>query len=204
MSQDCLGRAPLGCPGPDGRRVHRYSSGATSRCATHCSGSGCGKHRRAVVAAASLPVRGRSRGPGRRIAAARGRPHGTHRPCPLTCVETWRSSGKAVGETPRTIARQLTGRGATHARSRAARGCQQVSMWRTGAGSRAPQAAAAVVAAAACEQGQESAPRALNAGRSPGNGSIVTHQRYAGCVQGGEFAGPGRNRHNRRRHNTHD
>ena len=76
------------------RRVHRYSSGATSRCATHCSGSGCGKHRRAVVAAASLPVRGRSRGPGRRIAAARGRAHGTHRPCPLTCVERWRSSGE--------------------------------------------------------------------------------------------------------------
>ena len=120
----------------------------------------------------------------------------------LTCVETWRSSGEAVGETPRTIARHSPGAAAPTARSRAGRGCQQVSMWRMGAGSRARQAAAAVVAAAACEQGQESAPRALKAGRLPGNGSIVTHQRYAGHFQGGEFAGPGRNMHNRRWHNT--
>ena len=97
----------------------------------------------------------------------------------LTCVETWRSSGEAVGETPRTIARHSPGAAAPTARSRAGRGCQQVSMCRMGARSRARQAAAAVVAAAACEQGQESAPRALKAGRLPGNGSIVTHQRYA-------------------------
>ena len=63
---------PAGCPGPDRPEIHRYSSGVTSWCATHCSGSGCG-NTRAVVAAASLQVRGEFRGPGRRIAAALGR-----------------------------------------------------------------------------------------------------------------------------------
>ena len=88
--------APVPWPRPAGkffgiRRVPPCGAQRTAR------GAGC-CDTRAVVAAASLPVRGGSRGPGRRIAADLGRAHGTHRPCPLTCVETWRSRGEAVGE----------------------------------------------------------------------------------------------------------
>ena len=62
------------------------------------------------------------RGPGRRIAAALGRRHSAGWPCPLTCVETWRSSGEAVRETPRTIAGHSPGAAAPTARSRAVPG----------------------------------------------------------------------------------
>jgi hypothetical protein len=81
----------------------------------------------------------------------------------------------------RTITRKVSLRAAAAtARSRAARGMSACLGVVHAAGSRAPQAAAAVVTAGACEHGQESAPRALKAGRLPGNGSIVTHQRYPG------------------------
>jgi hypothetical protein len=88
--------APEPWPRPAGkffgiRRVPPCGAQRTAR------GAGC-CDTRAVVAAASLPVREGSRGPGRRIAADLGRAHGTHRPCPLTCVEAWRSRGEAVGE----------------------------------------------------------------------------------------------------------
>ena len=176
-----LGRAPPGrvsWPRPAGKfiGIRRAPPRGAQRTAP---GAGCGEHARGSRRPRRCRCGEEFRGPGRRIAAALGRRHSAGWPCPLTCVETWRSSGEAVGETPRTIARHSPGAAAPTARSRAVRGCQQVSMWRMGAGSRARQTAAAVVAAAACEQGQESAPRALKAGRLPGNGSIVTHQRYA-------------------------
>ena len=92
--------APVPWPRPAGKffGIRRVPPCGAQRTAP---GAGC-CNTRAVVAAASLPVRGGSRGPGRRIAADLGRAHGTHRPCPLTCVETWRSRGSGRG-TLRTI-----------------------------------------------------------------------------------------------------
>ena len=175
-----LGDAPPGCPGPDrpesssvfvGRHLVVRNALLREPAAVNTRGVvggrvGAGAGRSSVDSVDGSPL------PSGADTALAGHAR-------LTCVETWRSSGEAVGETSRTIARHSPGAAAPTARSRAGRGCQQVSMWRMGARSRARQTAAAVVAAAACEQGQESAPRALTAGRLPGNGSIVTHQRYA-------------------------
>ncbi len=165
-----LGRAPPGrvsWPRLAGKLIgiRRTSPRGAQRTAR---GAGCGEHARGSRRPRRCRCGEEFRGLGRRIAAALGRRHSAGWPSRLTCVETWRSSGEAGGETSRTIARHSPGAAAPTARSRAGQGCQQVSMWRTGARSRAPQTAAAVVAATACEQGQESAPHALTEGRLPG------------------------------------
>ena len=93
-------------------------------------GAGCGEHARGSRRPRRCRCGEEFRGPGRRIAAALGRRHSAGWPCPLTCVETWRSSGEAVGETPRTIARHSPGAAApTHEAVR----CGDVSRSRCGA-----------------------------------------------------------------------
>jgi hypothetical protein len=165
-----LGRAPPGrvsWPRLAGKLIgiRRTSPRGAQRTAR---GAGCGEHARGSRRPRRCRCGEEFRGLGRRIAAALGRRHSAGWPSRLTCVETWRSSGEAVGETSRTIARHSPGAASPTARSRAGRGCRHVSMWHMRAGSRARQEAAAVVAAAACEQGQESAPHALTEGRLPG------------------------------------
>ena len=131
------------------------------------------------------------RGLGRRIAAALGYRHSAGWPCPPTCVETSRSSSEAVRETPQTIAGHSPGAG--HPRTKPA-GAGDVSKCRCGAwGGIAhgrqlpplspPQRVGADRIFARCPQ---SGPVART-----GNGSIITHQRYAGLSQGGEFPGAG-------------
>lgn len=175
-----LGRAPPGrvsWPRLAGKLIgiRRTSPRGAQRTAR---GAGCGEHARGSRRPRRCRCGEEFRGLGRRIAAALGRRHSAGWPSRLTCVETWRSSGEAVGETSRTIARHSPGAAPPTARRRAVRGYQQ-GLDVARARSRARQTAAAVVAAAACEQGQESAPHALTEGRLPGNGSIVTHQRCA-------------------------
>ena len=203
-------RTALGAPRPGAlaqtrRRVHRYSSGATSWCATHCSGA---------AAVNTEPAAVNTRGVvGGRVGAGAGRssvdsvdgsplPSGADTALAghvrLTCVETWRSSGEAVGETSRTIARHSPGAAAPTARSRAGRGCRQVSMCRIGSGIGARQAAAAVVAAAACEQGTGICATCPHSGPVARERLNSHSPALRGHFQGGEFAGPGRNMHNRR------
>ena len=96
-------------------------------------GAGCGEHARGSRRPRRCRCGEEFRGLGRRIAAALGRRHSAGWPSRLTCVETWRSSGEAVGETSRTIARHSPGAAPPTARSRAGRGCRHVSMCRMGA-----------------------------------------------------------------------
>ena len=88
----------------------RCSSGATSWCATHCSGSGGGEHARGSRRPRRCRCGEEFRGLGRWIAAALGRRHSAGWACRLTCVETWRSGRGSVADHRET----LTGRGGTH------------------------------------------------------------------------------------------
>jgi hypothetical protein len=130
-----LGRAPPGrvsWPRLAGKLIgiRRTSPRGAQRTAR---GAGCGEHARGSRRPRRCRCGEEFRGLGRRIAAALGRQHSARWPSRLTCVETWRSSGEAVGETSRTIARHSPGAAAPTARSRVGPGCQQVSMWRLGA-----------------------------------------------------------------------
>jgi hypothetical protein len=130
-----LGRAPPGrvsWPRLAGKLIgiRRTSPRGAQRTAR---GAGCGEHARGSRRPRRCRCGEEFRGLGRRIAAALGRRHSAGWPSRLTCVETWRSSGEAVGETSRTIARHSPGAAAPTARSRAGRGCRQVSMCRMGA-----------------------------------------------------------------------
>ena len=148
---------PAGCPGPDRPEVHRLGvRRAPPRGAQRTApGAGCGAHARGIRRPRRCRCGEEFRGLGRRIAAALGRRHSAGWPCRLTCVETWRSSGEAVGETSRTIARHSPGAAAPTARRRAVPG-MSTGLDVPHGRDRARQTAAAVVAAAACEQGQES------------------------------------------------
>ena len=133
-------------------------------------GAGCSEHARGSRRPRRCRCGEEFRGLGRRIAAALGRRRSAGWPCRRTCVETWRSSGEAVGETSRTIARHSPARRHprhAHGTKPCAAGMPaglDVPRGRD----RARQAAAAVVAAAACEQGQESAPLPSRRAGCPG------------------------------------
>jgi hypothetical protein len=131
-----LGRTPPGrVPWPRPAGSHRLGvRRAPPRGAQRTApGAGCGEHARGGRRPRRCRCGEEFRGLGRRIADALGRRHGAGWPSRLTCVETWRSSGEAVGETSRTIARHSPGAAAPTARSRAVRGCRQASMCRVGA-----------------------------------------------------------------------